>query len=75
MSTLSDKEIIKILLQEMQMNMSTRGAKGHGAAHPYRIKPIKPIYGYEEINDKETTNKKPVKISRAFKKEGTSEVD
>ena len=62
--------IRKIMKEENEKNVHLRGGKGYGASHPYPVKsdPL-PVYGEIVIDDQIEKEEKPVKISKAFKKE------
>tara|TARA_B100000287_G_C20366875_1_gene676154 strand:+ start:48 stop:266 length:219 start_codon:yes stop_codon:yes gene_type:complete len=64
-------EMIRMIIKEQdKKNLNIRGGKGYGAGHPYQVKSEpKPVLGKVENEEQVETSNKPVKISKAFKKE------
>jgi len=66
------KELILEILNEIEKketNLSIAGGKGYGAGKTYPNKSVSVLQmlGYEEGEDQEKYELKPVKISKAFK--------
>ena len=70
------RELLIEIINEIESKykvVNTRNVGGYGVSHPYPNKKTKPGYGV--INpapdeEKKENKFKPVKVSRAFKKEG-----
>ena len=69
-------EIIRKLIKEQEEKvLNIRGGRGYGVGHPYPAKPGPRVNqdlgspGPYELDDDEDKNEKPVKVSKAFKKE------
>lgn len=67
--------IKKIMREQDERVLNVRGGRGYSVGHPYPVKSGPPVSqdlgdpGPYEFNEEEQDENKPVKISKAFKKE------
>ena len=65
--------ILKKMILESSETLNLRGVRGYGVGHPYPKQKSKPLLGSSDYEEKESKGnksgkRKPVKISRAFRK-------
>tara|TARA_B100001093_G_scaffold490539_1_gene529675 strand:+ start:3413 stop:3646 length:234 start_codon:yes stop_codon:yes gene_type:complete len=67
--------IRKIIREQDDKVLNVRGGKGYSVGHPYPVKSVPPVSqalgspGPYEDDEEDYNEDKPVKISKAFKKE------